>query len=138
VLPLPGGERPLEDIRAEAAEIVDDGVVREHLVQSYGTRWRNVWDVGESRPELRERVSSTHAVIGAEFVYAIEREMAVTLGDLLIRRTHLAFEMPDQAMSLAPVVMKVANYLSGSTSEQHDRAQADYHQEVIRTFGVAP
>lgn len=137
VLPLPGGERPLEDIRAKAAEIVEDAVVRDHLVQSYGTRWRNVWDLGESRPRLRERVSPTRAVIGAEFVYAVEREMAVTLGDFLIRRTHLAFEMPDQAVSLAPIVMKLANALSGPTSEQRHRAQADYDQEISRTFGVA-
>jgi glycerol-3-phosphate dehydrogenase len=136
VLPLPGGERALEDVRAEAAEIVEDAAVRDHLVQSYGTRWRNVWDLGESQPELRERIAPTHAVIGAEFVYAVEREMAVTLGDLLIRRTHLAFEMPDQARTLVPRVLPLVNGRSGSTSGEVDRAEPNYHEEIQRTFDV--
>ena len=58
-------------------------------------------------PALRERLSPSHAVIGAEVVYGVTQEMALTLGDLLVRRTHLAFESADQALAIAPVVAEL-------------------------------
>src|SRR3970040_2759952 len=80
----------LENARRDAME-VDDAAVRERLVLSYGSRWRSVWALGAEAPALRERLSPAHTVIAAEMVHGVTREMAMTLGDLLIRRTHLAF-----------------------------------------------
>jgi glycerol-3-phosphate dehydrogenase len=136
LLPLPGGEKSLGDVQAEAAGIIADEAVRERLVQAFGTRWREVWSLGDRDGALRERISPLHAVIGAEFVYSVERELAVTLGDLLIRRTHLAFESPDQARSLAPLVVDLVAETSGWDGPARDRALADYESEVHRTFAV--
>ena len=136
VVPLPGGERSLDDLRAEAWEEVEDAAIRDHLVRSYGTRWREVWQLGVSSPALRKRVAPAHAVIGAEFVYGVQREMAETLGDLLIRRTHLAFEMADQAGSVASSVVDLVAPVLGSTASDRDELLRSYETEVARVFNV--
>lgn len=132
---LPGGERSVDDLREEAGAAIADAVVRDRLISAYGTRWRDVWMLGNERPVLRDRLSPAHAVIGAEVVYGVMNEMAVTLGDLLIRRTHLAFESPDQGRSVAPgVAARIAPLLRWNTLAR-DAALAAYDDEVRRVFG---
>jgi glycerol-3-phosphate dehydrogenase len=136
ILPLPGGERTLDDLRADSAEAVADPAVREHLIHSYGTRWRDVWASGDEAPHLRQRVVSAHPVIAAEFVYGIQHEMAVTLGDLLIRRTHLAFEMADHAIGVASAVVEQLAPLFRWTGTQRETLLRAYEDEVSCTFGI--
>jgi glycerol-3-phosphate dehydrogenase len=136
LLPLPGGERSVDELRTEAALAIADDEVRDRLVLAHGSRWRDIWALGEDRPELRERLSPSHAVIGAEFVYGVQREMAMTLGDLLIRRTRLAFEAPDQARSLAPGVSDLVVPVLHWTAHDRTTALREYDGEVSRTFGV--
>lgn len=138
LVPLPGGEKSLGDVRAAAAEVIADEGVRDRLVQAFGTRWGEVWSLGERDRALRERISPRHPVIGAELVYSVTREMAVTLGDLLIRRTHLAFESPDQARSLAPVVAGLLAKVSGRDEPGLDRVLSNYEEEVQRVFAIDP
>lgn len=133
---LPGGDRSVEDLLTESAASIDDDLVRKHLVLSYGSRWRDVWSLGDERPELRERLAPAHAVIGAELVYGVEQEMAMTLGDLLIRRTHLAFETPDQGRSLAPGVAELVASLVGWSRAHVTSELQRYEQEVQRVFSV--
>jgi glycerol-3-phosphate dehydrogenase len=73
----------------------------------------------------------------AELRYGIENEMALTLSDLLMRRTRIAFELPDHGVRVAsPVVEAVAP--SARWSEYTKRAQVEaYIGEVARVFGAA-
>lgn len=136
VVPLPGGDRPVEELRTEAAGVIEDARVRDRLVLAYGSRWRDVWSLGEAEPRRRERVLPSHGLIGAEFVHGVEREMAMTLGDLLIRRTHLAFETADQARSLAPAVANMVQPLLGWSNRDRDAALEDYENELDAVFSV--
>jgi len=136
VVPLPGGEQSLEDVQGAAAESIHDDAVRDRLVMACGTRWRDVWELGASHPALRERLSPSHAVIGAEMVYGVRQEMALTLGDLLVRRTHLAFESADQALAVAPVVAELVAPVMGWSSADRDAALGAYEVEVAATFAV--
>jgi glycerol-3-phosphate dehydrogenase len=133
---LPGGERSVEDLLDEAAKVIDDEAVRSHLVHSYGSRWPDVWSLGDDRPELRDRLSPSHPVTGAEMVYGVEQEMAMTLGDLLIRRTHLAFETPDHARSVAPLVADLVAPLLGWDQAGKAEALRGYVEEGSRTFSI--
>jgi glycerol-3-phosphate dehydrogenase len=134
---LPGGERSVEHLLDEAAQVVADEAVRTRLVHAYGSRWPDVWSLGDDRPELRDRLTSSHPVIAAEMAYGVRQEMAMTLGDLLIRRTHVAFEMADQARSLAPAVADlVAPWLQWTTRDR-DGALRRYDSEVNRIFGMS-
>jgi glycerol-3-phosphate dehydrogenase len=63
--------------------------------------------------------------------------MAMTLGDMLLRRTHLAFETADQARSLAPAVAELVGPLLGGLSRVESSLE-EYDQEVRRVFSVVP
>lgn len=136
LLPLPGGDRSVDELKSEAAEAIADEEARDRLVLAHGSRWREVWSLVEERPQLGERLSASHAVIGAEFVYGAQREMAMTLGDLLIRRTHLAFESPDQARALAPLVADLVAPILRWTPHDCTTSLRDYEGESTRIFAV--
>jgi glycerol-3-phosphate dehydrogenase len=61
---------------------------------------------------------------------SVERELACTLGDLLIRRTHIAFETRDNGRAAA---RRVADFL-GWGAKELDR----YDAEVARIFAIDP
>jgi len=74
-------------------------------------------------------VSGLQYRMGA-MTFAVEREMACTIGDLLIRRTHIAFETPDHGRAAA---RRVATFL-GWDAKELER----YDAEVARIFTVDP
>ena len=89
--PLPGGNvRDVGLAIAEARREHDEGLPTDtipHLIAAYGTRFREVLEMATGRPDLKKRVASGSPVIGAELVWAVRHEMAVTLADAMIRRT---------------------------------------------------
>jgi len=91
--PLPGGSiRDAALTIAEARSDHDPGLPSDaipHLVSAYGSRFRDVIELAANRPAWRTRMAEDSPVIGAELVWAVRREMAVTLADAVIRRTPL-------------------------------------------------
>jgi glycerol-3-phosphate dehydrogenase len=91
--PLPGGSvRDLALTVAEARRDYDEGLPSDtipHLVAAYGSRYRDVLNLAQDRPAWRTRIAEASPVIGAELVWAARKEMAITLGDAVIRRTPL-------------------------------------------------
>jgi glycerol-3-phosphate dehydrogenase len=133
---LPGGDQSLERSLGEASESIEDAAVRARLVSAYGSRWCAVWALGAEIPVLRNRISPAHAVIGAEMLHGVRKEMALTLGDLLIRRTHLAFESADHARSLAPAVAQLIAPALGWSTRDRDAALEAYDNEVRGIFAA--
>jgi glycerol-3-phosphate dehydrogenase len=109
--PLPGGSvRDLALTIGEARRDHDVGLPSDsipHLVTAYGSRYRDVLDLAQQRPEWRTRLAADSPVIGAELVWAARKEMVVTLADAVIRRTPLgALEYPgDQAVEHAAQIV---------------------------------
>jgi glycerol-3-phosphate dehydrogenase len=60
-----------------------------HLQRLYGTRASEVAGHARERRNLAERISPSLPVIGAQVVEAIRNEMAMTLEDVVLRRTGL-------------------------------------------------
>lgn len=58
------------------------------LVHNHGTAYDRVLAWARERPSLADPIGSS-AVLGAEVVHAVREEMAVTLGDVVLRRTDL-------------------------------------------------
>jgi glycerol-3-phosphate dehydrogenase len=138
-LPLAGGD--LRDVDAEIARAVattGDETRARRLVGAHGTEWHGVWSLTEADPALGGEVEPGLPYRYAELLHAITHEQAATLGDLLIRRTPVAFETRDHgrgaARRLAPTV---ARWLRWSREEM-EGALAAYEAEVTRLFRITP
>ncbi|PWT84043.1 MAG: hypothetical protein C5B57_05550 [Blastocatellia bacterium] len=108
---LPGGSvrDPLLTI-AEARRDHDVGLPSDtipHLVAAYGSRYRDVLALAHDRPESRVRMAADFPVIAAQLLWAVRKEMAVSLSDAVIRRTPLgALGYPgDDVMERAAAVV---------------------------------
>jgi glycerol-3-phosphate dehydrogenase len=136
-LPLSGGDfRDVNEEIAHAVQAIGDGTIGRRLVHAYGTAWHGVWSLTQADPGLGTAVEHGLPYLFAELLHAITHEQAATLGDLLIRRTPIAFETYDHgraaAMRIAPVV---ARWLRWSATDVLD-AIADYEAEARRMFGI--
>jgi glycerol-3-phosphate dehydrogenase len=69
---------------------------------------------------------------------AVESEFACTLGDILIRRTHLAFETRDNARSVARTIVTDVGRLLGWDEARGTRELQRYDAEVARIFKIDP
>ncbi len=135
--PLPGGDiRSLDQLKREAAETTRDSAVGERLASAYGSNWRNVWSYAQRDPSLGKRLIPDLPYLTAEVAHAVEREMACTIADVLIRRTHVAFETRDNGRSAARRVAPLVGALHG-WSEEETASQIDaYDRESRRIFTI--
>jgi glycerol-3-phosphate dehydrogenase len=135
--PLDGGAIDSVDATIETAtRATGDPVVAARLVHAHGSAWANVWALAESDAAMRERVSPERPYVLAELRYGVERELARTLGDLLIRRVPLAFETVDNGRDAARHVAPVVAQWLGWDAAALDLALVDYDREVTAMFTV--
>ncbi|HEV8446807.1 MAG TPA: glycerol-3-phosphate dehydrogenase/oxidase [Gemmatimonadaceae bacterium] len=134
--PLPGGDiRSYEQLVADISRETDDASLSAHLAASYGSRWPRVWseitsDGGDTR--LADGLPYT----AGELRYCARNEMAFTLGDLLIRRTKLAFETRDHGASIAARAAAVVAEPLGWDAPTQSGSVAAYAKEVQRIFSI--
>lgn len=69
-----------------------------HLAYNYGSRMADVIRLAEENPALYARIGEKGPEIAAEIVYAVRHEMALTLDDILFRRTTIGcFGKPSES-----------------------------------------
>lgn len=133
--PLPGGETA--DLEAIAREVEREGTtsaVAHHLVRRYGSEAPAVARLAGD-PALALPIAPGGTALRAELVHAVEREMAITLCDLLVRRTHAFFETAGHAVAQAPELgALVAPYLGWSDAQCAREVDA-YRAHVEREEG---
>ena len=127
-LPLPGCILP-SDPRVEQAIIEYDSTLTAntiyHLFSIYGARALEVLALTKDNPDLREPLSPNVLDIKAQILYAVEREFAHTLVDILRRRTTLAIN-GYYGINLLPAITATLQKHCGWTTEQCDRACDEY------------
>ncbi len=136
---LTGGD--ISDVAAEiaaarAATGADD--IARRLVHAYGGAWHQVWARAEEDSTLGERLVDGLPFIAAEVLHAVEAELACSVADVLIRRLHLAFEVRDQGLAVAPRVAALIAPLLGWTDHGIAGAISDYAREVHHIFTIEP
>ncbi len=137
--PLPGGDiGTLADAIAEASPRVGGAARARHLVHAYGSAWRDVWSLAEADASLAATVAPDLPYVRAELVHAARFEMARTLGDLLIRRTRIAFETRDHGRGVASAVASLVAPVLEWNEERRQTALLDYEREVERIFVIDP
>ncbi len=92
--------------------------IRQHLTLTYGTHWRNVLDyceVDHASAEADELwLSVDPPLLKAEVIYFIRREQAVTLADVVLRRSPLGSAQCPPADVLKSVAEFMAQLLTWS------------------------
>jgi len=69
----------------------------------------------------------------AEVAYAVQHEMALTLADVLIRRTHVIYEVRDGGLARAPAVADLMAERLGWDEVERGRQLAEYERQVKLT-----
>jgi glycerol-3-phosphate dehydrogenase len=144
VINVTGGK--LTTYRAMAAEIVDrvqDGLGQERShaptdsVELPGSdRPRNIAQLQREDATLAVPLVDGLPYTAAHLVHGVKHEMALTLSDLLIRRTHLAFETRDHGLSVVSRAADiVAPLLGWSESTKRERIK-EYGDDVARIFAI--
>src|SRR5438132_591327 len=104
-LPLPGGETADLEVLVEAAKArgaLESGA--RHLVRNYGSESPAVLNLVDRDRGLGRPIVAGRPEIWAEVVHGVEREMAMRLADVLVRRLHLFYEAGGYAAGVAPAV----------------------------------
>ncbi|WP_207955750.1 glycerol-3-phosphate dehydrogenase C-terminal domain-containing protein [Rubrobacter marinus] len=137
-MPLAGGET--SDFGAFSAGfkltsgLTDDLAGR--MLKLYGTRAPNVLAEAGDDHSLRVPLSATFTpgtgIIGAEVLYALRRELAVTLGDVLLRRTMVGMG-PKVGLDVDRAAARVAVEHLGRTGERAEREVAAF-REYVRLY----
>ena len=136
-VPLPGGRmRSLDHELDEARSTIGVHTLAEHLVYRYGSEWRAVWSLVGTNRALAAPVVPSRPDIVAELVHAVQREMALTLSDLLIRRLHIAYETHDHGIAAAPAAARVVAPLLDWNAAHIEAELARYQREVAGMFRV--
>jgi glycerol-3-phosphate dehydrogenase len=136
-VPLAGGALPdLRETIDEATAITGDAEIATHLVLTHGSAWREVWRLAERDSSGTARLVDELPYVVGELAYAVDHEMALTLGDLLIRRTRVAFETTDHGRAAAAAVAGIVAPRLGWNTERCVRETADYAREVARLFSI--
>src|SRR5438552_4888672 len=131
--PLPGGEAAELEVLVEAARArgASEATAR-HLVAYYGSETAAVLNLVDRDRRLGEPIIAGRPEIWAEVSYAVERELAVRVQDILIRRLHLFYEVPDHAQSVIPAVTARMKQLLGWDDSREAEELRDYFQIVER------
>jgi glycerol-3-phosphate dehydrogenase len=104
-----------------------------HLAEKFGTDAEKVLAVCEKEPALREPLTPGLPAIRAEVVYCIREEMAVTIEDILARRTGVQLFDWRMAIAAAPEVAALLARELAWTKEEELAAVAAY-TEKIRSY----
>lgn len=93
--------------------------VAKHLVQ-YGTKYLEICKEMDLEPSLREKISENRPNILAEITYQIKHEKAVTLNDIMFRRTQLQLSEKQGLDCIERVASHMANILGWSSDKKED------------------
>jgi glycerol-3-phosphate dehydrogenase len=135
-LPLPGGDAAELDVLQETARArgVSDATAR-HLVASYGSEMAAVLNLVDRDRSLGEPVALGRPEIWAEVAHAVEREMALRVQDVLVRRLHLFYEFDQQGTAVAAPVAQRMKKLLGWDEIREAEELVDYFKLVERARG---
>lgn len=128
----------------EAAQrIAQDGFglppdISAHLGAFYGAHLQDVLALGEENPEWLRPLVPDLPYLMAEVVYACRYEMALTLDDVLSRRTRIVLEDRQQGRTAAREVAEVMAIELGWHEGEVTRQVDAYNGIVREEYGVAP
>ncbi len=125
---------PLEDGQLGRMRVAAvDEAVAHHLLEAYGSD--AVWPLAyaEENPLLAEPIAPGLPYLLAEPLYAVQHEMALTLNDVLMRRSHVIYEAADGGLARASAVAAVIAPRLGWDEAEQARQVLEYSRQVALT-----
>ncbi len=108
-----------------------------HLPGADGSRAREIAALAASDPSLAAPLCPHHHGVAAEVAHAVGNEWAMTIGDVLLRRTAIGLG-PCQGLDCVDAVAELMGHLLGWDAERRNSAVAAYCREIepMRRFSV--
>jgi glycerol-3-phosphate dehydrogenase len=135
--PLPGAsaENSAEDFASFAEQLKADSnlpeAILDRLLRIYGTRAKDVLELGVGDPELLKPFDSQTGAIGAEILFSFHREMAQTLSDCLMRRTMVGMNAA-VGLDAVEAAARVAQKYLGWSDERRAHEVEQFRKYVQR------
>jgi glycerol-3-phosphate dehydrogenase len=142
--PLPGGQlsdidRYLQhDVWPRASQLGLDMNQASNLACVYGSLTPSILDMVEGDPALGQRIVADQPTILAELVRGLRDEWAISLSDVLLRRTPIGLHA-DQALPSVEHIAKLLAPLVGWDPAERERQVESYRREIepMRRFSAA-
>ncbi|MFX1516095.1 MAG: glycerol-3-phosphate dehydrogenase/oxidase [Promethearchaeota archaeon] len=103
--------------------------IAQHLLR-YGKNYLQICEIMDLNPSLRERISENRPYILAEIDHQVKNEKAVTLNDIMFRRTQLQLS-DEQGMDCVVVVANRLAEILGWSSERRDNEISKYKDSLV-------
>ena len=106
----------------------------QHIVNTYGSRLREIFQYSEEDPILGTQVVAHMPVTKAEIVHGVRKEMAQTLSDAVFRRTELGAIGHPGTECLHTCVKLMAKEMKWGERRIHSELRetdADYRQKGV-------
>ncbi len=113
-----------------AAEFGLETAAVDRLVHRYGALTDEVLSPAREDRRLAEPVAGAPSYLAAECRYAVTHEGALSLQDVLARRTHVSVETPDGGAEAAPAVAEIIASHLGWDAEERSAAVKDYREWI--------
>jgi glycerol-3-phosphate dehydrogenase len=110
-----------------------DEQMSRHLMDTYGSDAAWIAGYTEGNRALSEHIVPGLPYLMAEVAYAVQHEMAISLSDVLIRRTHVIYEVRDGGLARATAVADLMAERLGWDEAERGRQLAEYEQQVKLT-----
>jgi glycerol-3-phosphate dehydrogenase len=108
-----------------------------HLSQKFGTNAAKVLQLAKNEPDLAQAIVPGLAPLRAEIVYCVRDEMAVTIEDVLMRRTGLQFFSWRSAVTAAGPTASILARELGWSAEFARSSAGEYVARVQRWMQLA-
>jgi glycerol-3-phosphate dehydrogenase len=129
-IPLPGGAvKRAQVLRELSGFSAVPASSHAHLYAVYGGRALEVAALTRDAPELGETLCAASGALAAEVVFAVREELAVTLGDILLRRC-MAGLGADLGRTAVPRALRTAQRYLGWDAARCRAEEAAYHAEI--------
>jgi len=103
-----------------------------HLLDRYGSLFEEVLAQAKDDSTLLEPLIEGLPYIKAEALYAITHEAALSIDDLLSRRTRIAFEASDSGLSITSYLGELLGKYAGLEKKEIAKSINEYEQIILR------
>ena len=103
-----------------------------HLLDRYGSLFDEVLAPAKEDTSLLEPLIEGLLYIKAEALYAITHEVALSIDDLLSRRTRIAFEANDSGLSITSYLGELLGKFAGLGKKEIAKSITEYEQIILR------